>query len=664
MYNKKIISLLTLALFFFMALSMQSVLNPINSDVNAEMTEILTSPDNIHPYDKDEDWVIGDIELLEAIDDWAAEILGDFELLDIIDFWAAKNYCWDSLSEEYKADCVSEISITVGSEGGSFELTDPDDFLFGAKLTVPAGAIAKQTAITLRAQYENLGYYGLSGNTVVTFEPSGIYFGTPLILELPVLSGYNSNDFLMLVGLKNNSQIIIPTINEVFVDNGKITVYLYHFSTYSLMKWSEWIEQLNDDERLVVHQLFEILDDHYRNDLGIDGLVSKLEGLKNDYESCDEVSVCRLINDIILDLIEANIQPTSLECFDDASSTCWIPFLNSVLEGRYYYWDLDGDGRTPSQGDCLDSNKEVHPGVEETCDNLDNNCDGEIDENLMQATSCGVGECSDNVGEETCTAGAWGGDTCDPLAGATAEICDNRDNNCDGNIDENVTQATTCGVGQCGSTGEKTCAAGVWGVDSCTAGTPAAEICDNLDNNCDGTVDEGCDCVNGTTRSCGSDTGECVSGTESCIEGVWSGVCSGEVVATAEVCDNRDNNCDGNIDENLTQATSCGVGECSGNVGEETCTAGAWGGNTCDPLAGATAEICDGLDNDCNALTADGSGEATPANSLQDGVCVGSAQSCTLGAWTDDYSGLSNYEATEVTCDSVDNDCDVETDEG
>jgi hypothetical protein len=76
------------------------------------------------------------------------------------------------------------------------------------------------------------------------------------------------------------------------------------------------------------------------------------------------------------------------------------------------------------------------------------------------------------------------------------------------------------------------------------------------------------------------------------------------------------------------------------------------------------AEVCDGVDNDCNAGTADGSGESAPDNTLQDGVCAGSKQGCTGGSWTDDYSGVSGYEATEVTCDSLDNDCDNQTDEG
>ncbi len=154
-----------------------------------------------------------------------------------------------------------------------------------------------------------------------------------------------------------------------------------------------------------------------------------------------------------------------------------------------------------------------------------------------------------NTGTETCTAGTWGNDTCDPFEGAIAEVCEGSlDEDCDGVVDEGCdctdgdTRTTTCGIGECASTGTETCTAGVWGGDTCMPGAPTAEVCDNLDNNCDGATDE-----------------------------------------------------------NLTRPTTCGVGECAGNTGTETCTAGTWGNDTCDPFEGATAEVCDdNADNDCD----------------------------------------------------------------
>ncbi len=100
--------------------------------------------------------------------------------------------------------------------------------------------------------------------------------------------------------------------------------------------------------------------------------------------------------------------------------------------------DKDNDGYRFDEGDCNDNDANVNPEATELCDGVDNNCDGNIDENLTRETSCGVGACSENTGLETCTAGIWGGNTCDPLQGATKEACDLEDNNCDGQIDEHA----------------------------------------------------------------------------------------------------------------------------------------------------------------------------------------------------------------------------------
>jgi hypothetical protein len=71
------------------------------------------------------------------------------------------------------------------------------------------------------------------------------------------------------------------------------------------------------------------------------------------------------------------------------------------------------------------------------------------------------------------------------------DICDGIDNDNDGLTDEDYTpRSTTCGVGECATSGQTTCVGGVEG-DTCTPGTPTAEVCDNLDNNCDSYIDEG-----------------------------------------------------------------------------------------------------------------------------------------------------------------------------
>ncbi|MBI4793677.1 MAG: putative metal-binding motif-containing protein, partial [Deltaproteobacteria bacterium] len=322
-------------------------------------------------------------------------------------------------------------------------------------------------------------------------------------------------------------------------------------------------------------------------------------------------------------------------------------------------YDADGDGHssidscTGSRDDCDDNDAANFPGNSEVCDNRDNNCSGTVDENVTRPTSCGVGLCAGNSGIETCAAGVWGNDTCDPLAGAAAEqcdgtdnncngtvdegldsdvdhdghttaasctgtkddcddndatnfpgnseACDNRDNNCNSIADENLTRPTSCGVGLCaGNSGIETCAAGVWGNDTCDPLAGAvAEQCDGADNNCNGTVDEG---LNVDADHDGHTTAASCTGTrDDCDDNDAT-----NFPGNAEACDNRDNNCSGTVDENVTRPTFCGVGLCAGNSGIETCAAGVWGNDTCDPLAGATAEQCDGADNNCNGTIDEG----------------------------------------------------------
>jgi len=160
--------------------------------------------------------------------------------------------------------------------------------------------------------------------------------------------------------------------------------------------------------------------------------------------------------------------------------------------------------------------------------------------------------CESNVGE--CRNGTrlcqsndlWG--ACENFTGPIGEVCDNKDNNCNGIIDEDVYESCGYNLGIC-SQGVRVCTLGTWG--SCIGGTlpEATDICgDSLDNNCDGQVDEGCVCVNGETQICGTDVGECQKGTQTCTNGAW-GICVGEIIKVTEICDGKDNDCDGLTDE-------------------------------------------------------------------------------------------------------------------
>jgi MYXO-CTERM domain-containing protein len=308
----------------------------------------------------------------------------------------------------------------------------------------------------------------------------------------------------------------------------------------------------------------------------------------------------------------------------------------------------------------------------EVCDNVDNDCDGEVDEGLTQAcqNSNGFGTCS---GTRTCAAGSWG--TCTAAIPA-AEICNNADDDCDGAVDENVTQPCysgpngTAGVGACRA-GTQTCAAGSFGACQGQV-TPGTEVCDGVDNDCDGTVDEGANglpltetCYTGPAGTEGQ--GACHAGVRTCTGGAWT-ACQAEVVPSAEVCDGVDNDCDGAIDENLG-TTTCGLGHCQHTV--DNCQGGV--PQTCDPYAGAQVETCDGVDNDCDGVVDGltrgcygfGSGcTEAPVGVFQcEGSCAPGLQVCASGGAGTWGECLFDVGPLPEACDGLDNDCDGQVDE-
>jgi MYXO-CTERM domain-containing protein len=139
---------------------------------------------------------------------------------------------------------------------------------------------------------------------------------------------------------------------------------------------------------------------------------------------------------------------------------------------------------------------------------------------------------------------------------SSAEICDGQDNDCDGEVDEGLTEAcaTACG------SGVETCVNGAW--TGCDAPPVVTETCNGADDDCDGATDPGCDCVTGDSRACGGDeeTGACQPGTQTCVGGQWGG-CEGAVGPTGETCNGIDDDCDGRTDETSDDvSTLCGAG--------------------------------------------------------------------------------------------------------
>jgi len=119
--------------------------------------------------------------------------------------------------------------------------------------------------------------------------------------------------------------------------------------------------------------------------------------------------------------------------------------------------------------------------------------------------------------------------------------------------------AGTQGVGQC-KAGTRVCGGGAWGGCVGQVG-PASEICDNMDNDCDGQTDETLtqSCYTGTAGTQG--VGLCKAGSKTCALGVW-GSCTGEVVPVTEICDDKDNDCDGKKDETWPDTDKDGKHDC------------------------------------------------------------------------------------------------------
>ncbi len=254
--------------------------------------------------------------------------------------------------------------------------------------------------------------------------------------------------------------------------------------------------------------------------------------------------------------------------------------------------------------------------------------------------------------------------------------CDGVDDNCNGEVDEQFVEGfTSCGVGACMRSGRTVCVEGDV-VDNCNEGLPSAELCDGDDNDCDGATDADDDDL--VTVDCEKQDGVCDGSTKPaalCVDGAWLD-CDAPVYAAWAFdaggaaytvddasCDDADNDCDAESDEDFVgDATGCGVGACAGNEGALVCLGGEVT-NTCEPLAGATAEVCNGIDDDCDGtIDLDGNGQpmCPPIDTLVT-VCPEAVTALMSGDFA--YEDPENSAAVDFEC-SIDGGAWFECDGG
>jgi len=214
--------------------------------------------------------------------------------------------------------------------------------------------------------------------------------------------------------------------------------------------------------------------------------------------------------------------------------------------------DQDEDGFT-ADIDCNDGDDSIHPGAPELCDGINNDCDDLTDEDFtLGPCMVGVGVCA-AAGVFVCN--AEGEVVCSAVPGEPSqEMCDGFDNDCDGIIDEDFPgRGGPCvvGVGACLSSGVLVCSPAGDALEcSAVAGNPGMEVCNGLDDDCDGAVDNNLF----DAQPCPLQLGVCAGSLPSCLGAQGYSACTcGEYGPNYEVdeisCDGLDNDCDGQIDE-------------------------------------------------------------------------------------------------------------------
>ncbi len=452
-----------------------------------------------------------------------------------------------------------------------------------------------------------------------------------------------------------------------------------------------------------------------------DGLDNNCNGIADEGFDDDGDGVVQCDTDIPADCDDADPEtyPGADEFCDDFDNNCDGEIDNDAVDATLWYGDTDKDGYgnpdytklscsqprnfVTNSEDCDDTENISYPGADEICDELDNDCDGTVDEDVQMTVYADLDD--DGYGDPNepilvCTPGpnqstnASDCDDNDPGVHPGAdEICDGIDQDCDdglpdGGIDEGVTQTwyadsdgDTFGdpnapVEGC-SQPENTVENGLDCDDTNASAFPGGtEVCDDgIDQDCNG-YDLGCEEVDLDGDGFSQVQGDCDESNPdvnpAATEIPYNGIdddCDGSDLTDVdddghdalpfgddcddndpsaypgaeEICDAIDNDCNGIADDRDADVdgdfdTACGGGDCDDQNPE---------------VYDGALEQADGLDNDCDGIVDEGTvayDDDSDGFTELDGDCDDSDQQT--------YPG-----AEEILDDGVDNDCDGEIDE-
>lgn len=350
--------------------------------------------------------------------------------------------------------------------------------------------------------------------------------------------------------------------------------------------------------------------------------------------------------------------------------------------GACFDEDNDGYGLGPEclGDDCRDDDASVHEGAEELCNEIDDNCDGSVDEGFdvfSDPEHCGDCDtvCAFEGAEPLCEEGVCVRGPCLPnrydidrredngceyfceAAEDPVEVCNGADDDCDGEVD----QGDPGGGGDCDTQEDGVCAAGVLrcqdGELVCVRlGEPIVEVCNGLDDNCDGTPDEGnpgggAACNTGAEGICSAGTLTCLNAEVQCVQ---------DRQPVAELCNLRDDDCNGRVDDgNPEGGGDCDTGQdgiCA--AGTEVCRGGEL---LCERDLEPRTEVCNGQDDNCDGTPDDGDpGGGGDCDTGQDGICAAGTAHCRDGDIVCDRDEGPRGEV----CNGIDEDCNDVVDNG